>query len=56
MCCNCSVGDKVVSVNGKLVIGLSAEQVKALLAGIPGGEIRLVVLNRTTVSLDRWLV
>ena len=43
-------------MNGKLVVGLNVEQVKALLAGIPGGEIRLLVLNRTTTSFHKWLV
>ena len=42
-----------MSVNSKPVGGLSAEQVKALLAAIPGGEVRLQVLNRTA-SLDQW--
>lgn len=42
---HCSTGDQLVSVNGISVFAMNVEQVKGLLASIPGEEIKLVVLD-----------
>ena len=50
LCLLCSVGDQIVSVNGMSVFAMNVEQVKGLLASIPGGEFKLTVLGRWSSS------
>lgn len=46
----CSVGDQLVSVNGMSVFAMNVDQVKGLLASIPGEEIKLVVLDGASAA------
>lgn len=46
----CSPGSQLVAVNGMKVGAMSVEQIRGLLASIPGGDINLVVQENQTMT------